>query len=44
MTNTIPTSGSRHASTNGVNAPSGTNNPATVLAALPAQFYRLGKP
>ena len=25
-------------------APSGTNNPATVPATLPARFYRLGKP
>jgi hypothetical protein len=30
--------------TNWVNAPSGTNNPATVPANLPAQFYRLFKP
>jgi hypothetical protein len=29
---------------NWVNAPSGTNNPATVPAALPARFYRLFKP
>ena len=26
------------------NSPSGTNNPATVPAALPARFYRLFKP
>ena len=30
--------------TNWVNAPSGTNNPATVPATLPARFYRLSKP
>jgi hypothetical protein len=30
--------------TNWVNAPSGTNNPATVLAPPPARFYRLFKP
>lgn len=30
--------------TNWVNAPSGTNNPATVPATLPALFYRLAKP
>ena len=30
--------------TNWVNAPSGTNNPATVPAPLPARFYRLFKP
>ena len=30
--------------TNWVNAPSGTNNPATVPATLPARFYRLFKP
>jgi hypothetical protein len=30
--------------TNWVNAPSGTNNPATVPASLPARFYRLFKP
>jgi hypothetical protein len=29
------------APTNWVNAPSGTNNPATVPAAVPARFYRL---
>ncbi len=29
--------------TNWVNAPSGTNNPATVPATLPARFYRLAK-
>lgn len=29
---------------NWVNAPSGTNNPATVPATLPARFYRLFKP
>jgi len=29
--------------TNWVNAPSGTNNPATVPATLPAGFYRLIK-
>jgi hypothetical protein len=32
------------APTNSVNAPSGTNNPATVPARLPARFYRLFKP
>ena len=30
--------------TNWVNAPSGTNNPATVPATRPARFYRLAKP
>ena len=30
--------------TNWVNAPSGTNHPATVPATLPARFYRLLKP
>ena len=30
--------------TNWVNAPSGTNNPATVSATLPARFWRLFKP
>ena len=30
--------------TNWVNAPSGTNNPATVPATLPTRFYRLYKP
>jgi len=30
--------------TNWVNAPSGTNNPTTVPATLPARFYRLFKP
>ncbi len=30
--------------TNWVNAPSGTNNPATVPATLPVRFYRLFKP
>lgn len=30
--------------TNWVSAPSGTNNPATVPATLPARFYRLFKP
>jgi hypothetical protein len=30
--------------TNWTNAPSGTNNPATVPATLPARFYRLFKP
>jgi hypothetical protein len=30
--------------TNWVNAPSGTNNPATVPATLTARFYRLFKP
>jgi hypothetical protein len=30
--------------TNWVNAPSGTNNPATVPATVPARFYRLTKP
>ena len=30
--------------TNWVTAPSGTNNPATVPATLPARFYRLFKP
>ncbi len=30
--------------TNWVSAPSGTNNPATVPATLPARFYRLSKP
>jgi hypothetical protein len=30
--------------TNWVNAPSGTNNPATVPATSPARFYRLFKP
>jgi hypothetical protein len=30
--------------TNWVNAPSGTSNPATVPASLPARFYRLSKP
>ena len=30
--------------TNWVNALSGTNNPATFPAALPARFYRLSKP
>jgi hypothetical protein len=30
--------------TNWLNAPSGTNNPATVPATLPARFYRLFKP
>jgi hypothetical protein len=30
--------------TNWVNAPSGTNNPATVSATAPARFYRLSKP
>jgi len=30
--------------TNWVNAPSGTNNPVTVPATLPARFYRLFKP
>ena len=30
--------------TNWVKAPSGTNNPATVPATLPARFYRLSKP
>ena len=34
----------RLAPTNWVNAPSGTNNPATVPAALPARFYRLSRP
>jgi len=29
--------------TNWINAPSGTNNPATVPATLPARFYRLFK-
>jgi hypothetical protein len=29
------------ATTNWLNAPSGTNNPATVPATLPARFYRL---
>ena len=29
--------------TNWVNAPSGTNNPATIPATLPARFYRLFK-
>lgn len=29
--------------TNWVNAPSGTNNPATVPATLPARFYRVSK-
>ena len=43
MTNTIPTSGSRHASTNGVNTPSGMNNPTTVPATLPVRFYCLSK-
>jgi hypothetical protein len=32
------------APTNWVNAPTGTNNPASVPAALPARFYRLLKP
>ena len=32
------------APTNWVNAPSGTTNPATVPATLPARFYRLFKP
>ena len=32
------------APTNWVNAPSGTSNPATVPATLPARFYRLFKP
>jgi hypothetical protein len=30
--------------TNWVNAPSGTSNPATIPATLPARFYRLFKP
>jgi hypothetical protein len=30
--------------TNWVNAASGTNNPATVPATLPARFYRLNQP
>ena len=30
--------------TNWVNAPTGTNNPATVPATLPARFYRLTNP
>ena len=30
--------------TNWVNAPTGTNNPGTVPATLPARFYRLFKP
>ncbi|MCL4789492.1 MAG: hypothetical protein KJ070_22330 [Verrucomicrobia bacterium] len=30
--------------TNWVNAPTGTNNPVTVPATLPAKFYRLFKP
>jgi len=30
--------------TNWLNAPSGTNNPATFPATLPARFYRLFKP
>jgi len=30
--------------TNWVNAPTGTNNPATVSATLPGRFYRLNKP
>ena len=30
--------------TNWINAPSGTNNPATVPATLPARFYRLVNP
>jgi hypothetical protein len=30
--------------TNWANTPSGSNNPATVPAALPARFYRLVKP
>jgi hypothetical protein len=30
--------------TNWLNAPSGTNNPATVPVAVPARFYRLFKP
>jgi hypothetical protein len=32
------------ASSNWINAPSGTNNPVTVPAAPPRRFYRLSKP
>ena len=32
------------APTTWANAPSGTNNPATVPATLPARLYRLSKP
>jgi len=32
------------APTNWVNAPSGTNNPATITTTLPVRFYRLFKP